>query len=63
MTTIMMMEKKKKRQIVVRKVSCVGLLLPTDRVEVPIHLRWKLTHLAKKNNNYTDNNINNNKEI
>ena len=28
MTTIMMMEKKKKRQIVVRKVSCVGLLLP-----------------------------------
>ena len=48
MTTIMMMEKKKKRQIVVRKVSCVGLLLPTDRVEVPIHLRWKLTHLAKK---------------
>ena len=54
------MEKKKKRQIVVRKVSWSPP--PTDRVEVPIHLRWKLTHLAK-NNNYTDNNINNNKEI
>ena len=57
-----MMEKKKRRQIVVRKVSCVGLLLPLTGSRSP-SISGGNSPIWPKNNNYTDNNINNNKEM